>query len=121
MVSLIGSATPTRPADLAVHRHEHHRLPLGAQLLGAIRQISRGNAQLLEQFPVAEGDPFAVHLARHALTRYRGEILRLDEGDAPLLRSFDDRRRQGVLAAALEAGRQPQQVLLRQLLRPPRR
>ena len=48
----------------------------------------------------------------HPLTGHRGEVLRLGELDAPLLRPFDDRRRQGVLAAPLEARRQTQQVLL---------
>ena len=59
VVGLIGSATPSRPSNLAVDDDEHDRLAVGAQRLGAPREVAGREPDLREQLslPSAARDP----------------------------------------------------------------
>ena len=76
--ALIGSATPSRPGRLAVHRDEHHGLPLAPQRLGLRRRDRPGSTPSVSRssaFPSATRRPSDP--ARHALPRDRLEVRRL--------------------------------------------
>ena len=93
VVALIGSATPSRPAGCAVDGHEHHRLAVGAQRLGALGKASV-DVQLLQQGEIAERHGVAVHGARHALAADSLEVGRFQQVHASRRGPRHDRRRQ---------------------------
>jgi hypothetical protein len=69
------------------------------------------DAELAQQLGVAEGDAPAVDRAGDTATRARLEVRGLDEGKGPGAGSGDDRGRQRVLTALLEAGGEPQELV----------
>ena len=112
VVGLIGSATHDQARRPAVDRDEHHRLAFGAPPLGALGQRAGIDLQARQQPLIAERDLAAVDPAAHALAGDRVEPARLRELQAALLGSGDDRRRERMLARPLEAGGEPQQLVL---------
>src|SRR5881397_3307365 len=82
------------------------RLALAAQGLGARPEVSRVDADLVEERPVAECDNAALDHAGHALASDRAEAVDRRRLDAAGARAGYDRRREGVLAGALEPGRE---------------
>jgi hypothetical protein len=109
--ALMGSATPRSPASLAVDRDEHHGLALAAQRLRPGRQRAEVDPSS-DQRRVAQRDGRSVHRPAHPLAGHRREV----DGRPPAPARFRASRTgarwrgQRVLAAALEAGRQAQQL-----------
>ena len=97
------------PGEVAVNRHEHDGLAVRAQRLGRRGERTGIEMQLLEERAVAQGDHPAVHPAGDALPRVRGEVFRLGQLDLPLPRTCHDRRRERMLAPALQARGKTQQ------------
>ena len=61
---------------------------------------------------VAQRDLASIHLPGYALAGYRGEIGTFRQHDAPVVRTFDDRRCQRMLAATLKRSGQAENFTL---------
>ena len=111
-VALIGSATPSRPATAPSTATNITVCALAAQRLGALARARRRRRRAP---PAARGCPSATSWpsTRPATPLPVSESKSLGRARAPAPRSRgagDDRRGQRMLAAALEAGREPQQL-----------
>ena len=105
-VSLIGSATTSSPASLPSIATNITPCALAAMLIGLGLERGRVDAELAQQRRVAERHLPAVDRARDALAgvRLRNRCV-AGSVDAALLGALDDRRRERMLAAALERWR----------------
>ena len=115
VVGLIGSATPTSPAARAVDRDEHHRLALArCSALRALGERRRVDASLGEQRARCRcATRAAVDVPRTPLPVTRLEVARRARARAPRASAAcDDRRGERMLARALEARGEPQQLVL---------
>ena len=111
--ALIGSATPSRPGGCAVDGDEHHRLAVARAAPRPRAARAPGSTpSVVQQRAIAERDRAAVDRARRRpcpVTRL--EIRRRRRARSSAARApRDDRGGQRVLAAALEARGQPQQL-----------
>ena len=93
----------------AIHGDEHHRVTLGARALRLLGQLTRVDAQILEQCAVAESDAAPVDVSRHAFAGQGVEGAQLTESHAPFESAADDGLGQRVLAASLQGRRECQQ------------
>ena len=96
--------------ELAVDAEEYRGGAVGAQPLGFLRQRLRIDVELAEEFGIAEREPLALDHADHALAGRRIETAHGGEFDLALGRGLDDRRRQRMRAAALDAGGKAQHL-----------
>ena len=95
-----------------VDDEEHRRLPFPAQRLGPLAELPRGHAERLQEPRVAKRDAAARDRARHPLPRGHPEVGGFLQREPALLRAVDDRAGERVLAPALEAGRQAEELCL---------
>ena len=103
-----------QPGEPAVERQQHHRLPFAAQLLDAGQHARDIGRVIGHQGRVAECGLTALDGSGHALTGDGLEVLRGGNGQALFFGPLDDGGRQRVFAAALQAGREPQDVVRRE-------
>ena len=118
VLGLMGSATPTSPAERPVHGDEHDRLPAAPQLLGAIAKCPGVDRERLEVLRVANHHFMAFDGSAHPFSRDRGKVADLGERDLSLAGAADDRRSERMLADIFQARDKAQQ---RCLVEAPRR
>ena len=112
-LSLIGSATASRPAALAVDRDQHDALAVAR---AARRRAPASAAGSMPSAASSAALPTATRLPSTVpatpLPVSRAEVGRRGEREAARLGAGDDRGGERVLAAALEAGGEAQQLVL---------
>src|SRR5579884_1494306 len=96
----------------AIYHDEHYRLAFLAQDLRAPLELRGVRTQFGGEPPVTKRDSAAVHNAGDSLAGDRLEIARLDEVHSLVASARDDCLGQRVLACALEACRDAQQIAL---------
>jgi hypothetical protein len=106
---LDGIGDAHEPGERAIDRDVHDGLAVGTQVLDAARKRGRIDALALHHRPISERDDAPTDTAAHALTRDRREVRDVEEADAALLRTRDDRCRERVFAGPLEARRETEQ------------
>ena len=82
-----------------------------ARGLGGVVEILRVDLQLPHQHRIAERDGPAVNHPARALAGRRGEVADVAQREIAVFRGIEDRLRQRVLAAALDAGCEAQQFV----------
>ena len=108
------------PASLAVDGEEDRGGAVAAQALGFVGERRGIDIQFVEESGVAEREPLALDHADHAFAGRRIESAHRRELELALGRGGDDRRRQRMLAAALDAGGKLQHLRLRRSRAPVR-
>ena len=109
-MAMAPATLPSTPAKIAV-------APSSPQLVGRRRERADVDAVLAQEGRVAEHDLLALDRAERALAGRRVEVAHRRRGDAALLRGVDDGERERMLAGALDAGREAQDLGLGEALR----
>jgi hypothetical protein len=106
-----------RAGEAPVDRHQHHGGAVVAQPLGLALQCAGRDAELRQEGGVAERHRPALDRSGHALAARRVEVGHRRERDGALGGGVRDRAAERMLARALDAGREPQQLVLGDLSR----
>ncbi len=105
----VGNAEKTD--DDAIHRHEHHRLPVNAKFVGTVDRVIGNGRPTVHQRTVADGDRPATDRSDDSLSSDRLEVVGLFHRDPALGSAFDDGCRERVLAGPLQACRVTQKTV----------
>ncbi len=92
MVSLIGSATPSSPADLPSTATNITVWPSARSSSACAHELAGIDFQIVNQRAIAERDAMPSTSPAHAFAGDRLEIRHVDELDAAILRARNDRR-----------------------------
>ena len=92
---------------------KHHRVAFSPQLLGAREQRSWIDRQLLQERQIAERNRMSVHFSNDTFAGERTKILGRRKRHSFFLGRRDNRRGQRMLAAALQARSQAQDLFAR--------